>query len=138
MPQPFNAKDTTESLIELMIIRGEIGFARDLSPANLTKMAFLDADALESDEHRACFGLDLDWNSAMISVTRDASRNVALKHLGQTILQRNGSAIFYVKAIEATLDKEFEPSSSSTEEQWRKRNIYEKVRGSSVREHRLL
>ena len=138
MPRPFNAKDTAESLIELMAIRAEIGFARDLSSANLTKMAFLDVDALESNKHRANFGLDLDWNSAMLSVARDASRNEALKRLGQAILQRDGSATFYVKAIETTLDREFEPSSSSAEEQRRKRNIYEKVRNLSVREHRFL
>jgi hypothetical protein len=128
MPRPWNAKDTAESLIEAMIMRKEIGFARDLSPANLTDMAFLDAGAIEPSGQGVCFALDRDWNSTLVSVVQDESRKVALNRLGQAILQRNEVVSDYVKAIEAPLTKEFKPSASLTREKWERRNLYEKVR----------
>lgn len=127
MPQRWDAEDTAESIIEIMTIYHEIGFSSDISASNLTNMAFLDPVALESGEHRACFGLDVDWNSALISVEKDASRRAAIRLLGKAVLERNDSVLGYVKDLEAYLTTEFNPSPQVTQEIWQRRNLYEKV-----------
>jgi hypothetical protein len=137
MSQPFGLREATETIIEIVASRCQVGFSDSLSPTNLTKMAMLDVDALESDEHRDDFGLCLDWDSTMISIAEDAAKEKAIIRLGQLLVQRDDCATVYSESIETLLHEEFEPSASFTEELWRTHNVFQKVSDLCVSEHCL-
>jgi hypothetical protein len=127
MDQQFNSKVVAEQLIEFVAVRQEVGLAQDLSPATLTNMVVLDIEALEHDGRGIGTVLDIDWNSALASVERDARVDEVVRRLGRGVLDKDASVAQSIKSVETHLDREFEPSFGVTEEQWQELNIFRKV-----------
>lgn len=123
----IDPKDATERIIELVMKRNQIGFSADLSPATITKMAMLDVDALESDDHRAGFFSGLNWSSALEALADDMAKEASLTLFLRALLNGSHSAAIGCSSIEAILEEEFESSSSIMEEQWRSVPMLQKV-----------
>lgn len=132
MDQQFHPKLLAEKLIEFVYTRRQLGFSKDLSPATLNNMAWLDVDALENDGWGISSVLDIDWNTALASVEQDTHIEAATLSVSQALPMQDESALQHYKSIEAYLDEEFTPSPMITEEQWQKENLFTKVGCFSV------
>lgn len=132
MDHHFHLKLLAEKLIEFVYTRRQLGFSKDLSPATLNNMAWLDVDALENDGRGISSVLDIDWNTALASVEQDTHIEAATLSVSQALLMQDESDLQHYKSIEAHLDGEFTPSPVITEEQWQKENLFTKVSCFSV------
>jgi hypothetical protein len=129
MSKQFDPKAATECLIEWIAQTRSVGFKVDVSPTNLTKMAMLDIDALETTKYGASYFPDLNLDSALLSAAAHADWEDSASQLVQLLLQGDDIAVLLTAHIEKILNKEFEQSSITTEEPWQKKNIFQKVGG---------
>lgn len=126
MPQLFDPKDATERLIEWVAQQREIGWEREVAPANLTKMAMLNYDALESGNYRTGYFPSLDLDSTLVSAVADVVKEDSILPLVRVLKEQDATAAIYSQPMEKILDEEFEQS-GIVDEHWERSNVFQKV-----------
>lgn len=132
MSESVDLEDTVERLIEMVIMRDQIGFSDDLSLDNLTRMAMLDVDALDSEGASAGFFSSPDWSSALQAIESDAAMQKRIDALLEGSMNGDHAAVVWSKSIERIMEEEFEASNDIEENEWQEGNLVQKVRSSTI------
>ena len=129
MAQRFDSKEAAEKLVEWASDYYHVGSSMDYNPANLTRMAFLNDDIINSGKFRADFFPSSSLQETLTSSVNDNNRAEYLKEFVKWLLGNHPGKNDRVREVEKVFDAEFEASESfTTKEAYRKIPMPQKVK----------